>query len=86
MSLAKEASSADAERRELADRIDSLSARERDVLQGLIKGHANKVIAFDLGISPRTVEVYRANVMTKMQANSLSELVRMVLTAGSVGR
>ena len=85
VSQAKEASSADAERRELADRIDSLSARERDVLQGLIKGHANKVIAFDLGISPRTVEVYRANVMTKMQANSLSELVRMVLTAGSVG-
>lgn len=82
---ASEASSADAERRELSARIDSLSARERDVLQGLVKGKANKVIAFDLGISPRTVEVYRANVMTKMQANSLSELVRMVLTAGPAG-
>ena len=82
---ASEASSADAERRELSARMDSLSARERDVLQGLVKGKANKVIAFDLGISPRTVEVYRANVMTKMQANSLSELVRMVLTAGPAG-
>ncbi|HZW14620.1 MAG TPA: response regulator FixJ [Brevundimonas sp.] len=82
---ASEASSADAERRELSARIDSLSAREQDVLQGLVKGKANKVIAFDLGISPRTVEVYRANVMTKMQANSLSELVRMVLTAGPAG-
>jgi len=80
---AGKASSAEAERRELSGRMDSLSARERDVLEGLVKGHANKVIAFDLGISPRTVEVYRANLMTKMQANSLSELVRMVLTAGS---
>ena len=77
---AGEASSAEAERRELAARHDSLSARERDVLDGLVQGHANKVIAFDLGISPRTVEVYRANLMTKMQAGSLSELVRMVLT------
>lgn len=77
-----EASSIEAERRRLAARIDSLSARERDVLDGLVKGHANKVIAFDLGISPRTVEVYRANLMTKMQASSLSELVRLVLTAG----
>ena len=44
-------------------------------------GHANKVIAFDLGISPRTVEIYRANVMTKMKAASLSELVRMAMLA-----
>ena len=58
------------------------SPRERDVVDGLVKGHANKVIAFDLGISPRTVEVYRANAMTKMQAGSLSELVRIVMTAG----
>ena len=59
----------------------TLSQRERDVLEGLVDGHANKVIAFDLGISARTVEVYRANIMTKMQAGSLSELVRMVMIA-----
>lgn len=74
--------SADAERRRLAAKMETLSARERDVLEGLVKGHANKVIAFDLDISPRTVEVYRANVMTKMEAHSLSELVRMVMTTG----
>lgn len=79
---ASKCSSADAERREFGARLKSLSPRERDVVDGLVKGHANKVIAFDLGISPRTVEVYRANAMTKMQAGSLSELVRMVLTAG----
>lgn len=78
---AGQTSSADAERREIAVRLASLSPRERDVVDGLVKGHANKVIAFDLGISPRTVEVYRANAMTKMQAGSLSELVRMVMTA-----
>ena len=72
--------SAEAERREIAARFDSLSGRERDVLKGLVEGHANKVIAYDLDISPRTVEVYRANLMSKMQAGSLSELVRMVLT------
>ena len=53
------------------------------MLNGLVAGHPNKTIAFDLGISPRTVEIYRANVMTKMQAGSLSELVRMALVAGS---
>ena len=45
-------------------------------------GNANKTIAFDLGISPRTVEIYRANLMTKMAANSLSDLVRMAMMAG----
>lgn len=79
---ASKASSADLEKRTFAARLSSLSPRERDVVEGLVKGNANKVIAFDLGISPRTVEVYRANVMTKMQAGSLSELVRMVMTAG----
>jgi two-component system response regulator FixJ len=63
-------------------RIESLSERERQVLGGLVEGKANKVIAYDLGISPRTVEIYRANVMTKMKAASLSELVRMALLAG----
>lgn len=67
------------ERAEIGGRFQSLSGRERDVLRGLVAGHANKMIAFDLGISPRTVEIYRANVMTKMQARSLSELVRMSL-------
>ena len=62
-------------------RLAGLSSREREVLQGLVAGKANKVIAYDLGISARTVEVHRANVMTKMQADSLSELVRMVLAA-----
>ena len=62
---------------EVRERLASLSTRERQVLDGLVAGRANKVIAYDLEISPRTVEVYRANVMTKMQARSLSELVRM---------
>ena len=62
-------------------RIASLSEREAQVLNGLVAGNANKVIGLELGISPRTVEIYRANVMTKMQAGSLSELVRMVLSA-----
>jgi len=66
---------------EVCSRLATLSARERQVLEGLVAGHANKVIAYDLEISPRTVEVYRANVMTKMQARSLSELVRMAILA-----
>jgi two-component system response regulator FixJ len=70
------------ERAELNNRLASLSTREREVLEGLVAGKANKVIAFDLGISPRTVEIYRAHVMTKMNAGSLSELVRMALLAG----
>jgi len=68
-----------AERTEIEHRISKLSAREKDVLAGLIEGRANKQIAFDLGISPRTVEIYRANLMNKMQADSLSDLVRMAL-------
>jgi len=70
-----------AEAAEISARMDTLSGREREVLGGLVAGHANKVIAFDLGISPRTVEIYRANVMTKMKAASLSELVRMAMLA-----
>jgi two-component system response regulator FixJ len=71
-----------AERIAVDGRLAGLSNREREVLEGLVAGRANKQIAFDLGISPRTVEIYRANLMTKMQAASLSELVRMALTAG----
>ena len=68
-----------AERAVIDERLAALSNREREVLGGLVAGHANKRIAFDLGISPRTVEIYRANLMTKMQAASLSDLVRMAL-------
>ena len=71
-----------AERAGIEERLAALSNRERDVLEGLVAGHANKRIAFDLGISPRTVEIYRANLMTKMQAASLSDLVRMALISG----
>ena len=70
---------------EVRARLDGLSERESQVLAGLVAGKANKVIASELGISPRTVEIYRANVMTKMQAGSLSELVRMSLQAEVVG-
>ena len=63
-------------------RLKALSEREKEVLNGLVAGKPNKIIAYELGISARTVEVYRANVMTKMQADSLSELVRMVLLEG----
>jgi two-component system response regulator FixJ len=62
-------------------RLASLSERERQVLEGLVAGHPNKAIANALGISPRTVEVYRANLMTKMEANSLSALIRMAILA-----
>ena len=68
-----------AERAEIERRLAALTPREHDVLGGLVKGRDNKQIAFDLDISPRTVEIYRANVMNKMQANGLSELVRMAL-------
>lgn len=68
-------------RREVLSRIETLSGREREVVDGLVEGKANKVIAIDLDISPRTVEVYRANAMMKMQAKTLSDLVRMMTIA-----
>jgi two-component system response regulator FixJ len=74
------------ERAEIQGRLETLSPRERDVLGGLVAGRANKQIAFELGISPRTVEIYRANLMDKMQAGSLSDLVRMALIVGILGR
>ena len=67
---------------DLAIRIASLTPREHQVLDGLVAGRSNKLIARDFDISPRTVEVYRANVMTKMQAGSISELVRLAIRAG----
>jgi len=70
------------ERRRFEQMLTGLSGRERDVLRGVVAGKLNKVIAFELGISPRTVEVYRANVMSKTGASGLSELVRIALLAG----
>ncbi len=72
----------DIERDRTSERLQQISGRERQVLEGLVAGKANKVIAHELDISPRTVEVYRANLMNKMQASSLSELVRMALLVG----
>ncbi len=72
-----------AELADIQEKLAALSNRERQVLEGLVAGSANKNIAFDLGISPRTVEIYRANLMTKMAANSLSDLVRMAMMAES---
>jgi two-component system response regulator FixJ len=68
-----------AERAELIERLAQLTARERDVFDAIVAGDSNKAAALRLGISPRTVEIYRANVMAKMKAQSLSELVRMAL-------
>ncbi len=67
---------------EIAERLDGLTPREREVLQGLVVGRPNKAIGRDLGISPRTVEIYRAKVMDKMKASSLSELVRLAFRVG----
>ncbi|MBI1774028.1 MAG: response regulator [Proteobacteria bacterium] len=69
---------------ETAARLAALTGRERDVLEHLIVGHPNKIIAFELNISPRTVEIHRANLMKKMRADSLSHLVRMTLAAGGI--
>ncbi|AWB22817.1 DNA-binding response regulator [Methylobacterium currus] len=69
----------DAVAAEIRQRVAALSERELQVLDELVAGKPNKVIAQDLGISPRTVEIYRANVMAKMQAGSLAELVRTAL-------
>jgi len=62
-------------------RLASLTGRERDVLNGLVAGNPNKTIAYDLGISPRTVEIYRANMMEKLRARSLSEALRIAFIA-----
>jgi two-component system response regulator FixJ len=67
---------------DIAVRVATLSPRERQVMDGLIAGLSNKLIAKEYDISPRTIEVYRANVMTKMEAGSLSELVRLAMRAG----
>jgi FixJ family two-component response regulator len=69
------------ERNEIRRRVDSLTARENQVMTQVVQGKANKVIASDLGVSQRTVEIHRSRVMEKMQAGSLAQLVRMVLIA-----
>lgn len=79
-----EAPQGSAVNQEIAARIESLSPRERQVMEGLVAGLSNKIIAREYDISPRTIEVYRANVMTKMQANSVSELVRLAIKGGMI--
>lgn len=74
--------SAEVSEHEATVRLAALTPRERDVLQGLARGFPNKTIAYDLGISPRTVEVHRANVMAKLEARSLSEALRSAFAAG----
>lgn len=66
---------------EAAVQLASLTSRERDVVEGLIEGHPNKVIAFNLGISPRTVEIHRANLMRKLGATSLSQVLQIGFAA-----
>jgi len=80
--VAEPAAKSDAVAQDIAARVASLSPRERQVMDGLVAGLSNKLIAREYDISPRTIEVYRANVMTKMQAGSLSELVRLAMRAG----
>ncbi|MFZ5746587.1 MAG: response regulator transcription factor [Pseudomonadota bacterium] len=63
-------------------KVDKLSPRETDVLKGLIEGRSNKIIAYELDISPRTVEIYRANLMEKLEVRSLSEALRIAFAAG----
>ncbi|WP_232318412.1 response regulator [Sphingomonas sp. TDK1] len=70
------------DRTEAETRIAALTAREREVLEGLAKGHPNKTIAYDLAISPRTVEVHRANLMNKLRVTSLSDALRIAFAAG----
>jgi two-component system response regulator FixJ len=82
---AEPAARSEAVTHDIAARVASLSPRERQVMEGLIAGLSNKQIAREYDISPRTIEVYRANVMTKMQAGSLSELVRLAVRAGMLG-
>lgn len=80
--VGEEAGSEAAAKLEIVRRLSDLTPREREVLESLVSGQPNKLIAYHLNISPRTVEIHRARVMSKMQAMSLSHLVRMALAAG----
>lgn len=74
---------ANAARTRVMRRLESLTGRERQVLDLIVEGASNKIIASTLSISPRTVEIYRANVMSKMRAESLSDLIRSTIAAGA---
>lgn len=82
LSIGDDIASRQRERAEVEQRIEQLTPREREVFDAVVAGLSNKAAAIRLGISPRTVEIYRANVMSKMQANTLSDLVRMALQRG----
>jgi two-component system response regulator FixJ len=84
LKLAEAGARSEAATLDIVARVESLSPRERQVMDGLVAGLSNKQIAREYNISPRTIEVYRANVMTKMEASSLSELVRMAMRAGAI--
>ena len=80
--MLEKASSSSTRAEEAAARLNILTPRERDVLVGLVRGLPNKTIAYDLGISPRTVEIHRANLMDKLDVRSLSEALRIAFAAG----
>ena len=80
LSTISQAPAVSGDQAQVLQRLETLSERERQVLDGVVGGHPNKVIARDLGISPRTVEIYRAKLMTKMHADNLAALVRMTLS------
>jgi DNA-binding NarL/FixJ family response regulator len=76
----------DLRREQTAARLSKLTAREREVMEVLIEGNSNKAIAYMLGASPRTIENHRAKVMEKMEADSLPDLVRMILDLRAAGK
>lgn len=82
LELGRQKHKAGAEAAEAEARLSQLSAREHQVMHLLISGKQNKLIAYELGISPRTVEIHRARIMQKTQARSLSELVRWAIASG----
>jgi two-component system response regulator FixJ len=83
---ANRAQADEGERRDALARLARLTEREREVLELLVAGHANKIVAHKLGISPRTVEIHRSRLMEKTGAASLAELVRTALAAGPAGK